>query len=251
MPNVRRISQQQLVRDEFKDVWHQVMQRLNRAEDSTLFCKSLRDLMGLTWISQDVRLVKTLLTAREGDLALDNKSAAELAFTRKMTEFMNPVTRGLQNPILIRHLKVLCGGLLLREAARHGKTAMTLLEEAYRSKDTLRSDIRQRRRASERNDIASDTDASTIQQPTQSSLRLTYARPATSTHSSGDLPSAVGLDTVVRTMTTQLQRSVSTAEVQQTASAPSLATLSILSPSNPSQRVPRDDSTILPFRQEN
>jgi hypothetical protein len=251
MPNVRLNSQQQLVRDEFKDFWHQIMQRLTRAEDSTLFCKSLRALMGLTWMTQDVGLVKTLLKAREENLALDDKSAAELAFSRKMAEFLNPVTHDLQNPILIRHLKVLCGGLLVREAARHGKTAITLLEEACRSKDTLRSDIRQRRRASERNDIASESDTSTIQQPTPSSLRLTHATPATSTHSSGDLPSAVGSYRVARTMTNQLQRSVPTAEVQQTASAPSLTTLSTLSSSEPSQKAPRDDSTILPFRQGN
>lgn len=224
MPNVRRISQQRLVRDEFQDFWHQVMQRLNRAEDSTLFCKSLRHLMRLTWMIQDVGLVKTLFTAREGNLPLHDKSAAELAFSGKMAEFLNPVTRGLQNPILIRHLKVLCGSLLVREAARHGKTAMTLLEEACRSKDTLRSDIRQRRRASERNGIASDSVASTIQ-PTQSSLRSVHARPTTSISSSVDLLSAVGLDTVARTMTTQLQSSLPTAEVQQTVSAPSLTTL--------------------------
>lgn len=251
MPNVRRTSQQQLVRDDFKDFWHQVMQRLNRAEDSTLFCKSLRDLMGLTWMMQDVKLVKTLLMAREGELAVDNKSAAELAFSGKMAEFLSPVTRGLQNPILIRHLKVLCGGLLVKEAARHGKTAMTLLEEACRSKDTLRCDIRQRRRAPQRNDIASDSDASTIRQPTQSSLRLTHATPATSTHSSGDLPSAVGLGTVARTMTSQLQRYGPIAEVQRTAPAPSLTTLSTLPSSEPGQKAPRDDSTTLPFRQEN
>lgn len=130
MPNVRRISQQQLVRDEFEDFWYQAMQQLNSAQDSTLFCKSLRTLMGLTWMMQDIRLVNTLLTAREENLALDDKSAAELAFSGKMAEFLNPVTRDLQNPILIRHLKVLCGRLLVREAARHGKTAMTLLEEA-------------------------------------------------------------------------------------------------------------------------
>jgi hypothetical protein len=251
MPNVRRTSQQQLVRDDFKDFWHQVMQRLNRAENSTLFCKSLPALMGLTWMTQDVKLVKILLTAREGNLALDDKSAAELAFSGKMAELLNPVTHDLENPILIRHLKVLCGGLLVREAARHGKTAMTLLEEACQSKDTLKSDIRQRRRVPQRNDIASESDASTIQQPTPSSLRLTHATPATATQSSVNLFSAVGLDTVARTMTTQLQRSAQTAEVQQTASAPSLTTLSILSPSDPSQRVPRDDSTILPFRQDN
>jgi hypothetical protein len=164
---------------------------------------------------------------------------------------LNPVTHDLENPILIRHLKVLCGGLLVREAARHGKTAMTLLEEASRPKDTLRSVIHQRRRAPQRNDPASDSDGSTIQQPTQSSLRLAYARPATSTQTSVNLFSAVGLDTVSRTTTTQLQRSVPTAEVQQTASEPSLTTLSTLSSSEASQKAPRDDSTILPFRQEN
>jgi hypothetical protein len=238
MPNVRRISQQQLVRDEFEDFWYQAMQQLNSAQDSTLFCKSLRTLMGLTWMMQDVRLVNTLLTAREENLALDDKSAAELAFSGKMAEFLNPVTRDLQNPILIRHLKVLCGRLLVREAARHGKTAMTLLEEACRSKNALGSDIRQRRRAPQRIDIASDSVASTIQ-PTQSSLRSVHARPTTSISSSVDLLSAVGLDTVARTMTTQLQSSLPTAEVQQTVSAPSLTTLSILPLHDQSEGPPR------------
>lgn len=250
MPNVRRISQQQHVRDEFEDFWRQVMQRLNRAEDSTLFCKWLRDLMGLTWMMQDVRLVKTLLTAREGNLALDDKSAAELAFSGKMAAFLNPVTRGLQNPLLLRQLKVLCGELLVLSATRHGTNAETLLEIACRFGGTSGSTVRQRRRAGGRNDPRSNPVASTTH-PYQSSLSSILARPATSTYFSGDLPSAVESNTVVRTVTIQLQRSGTTAEVRQTACAPSSTTLPVLSLSNPSQRVPRDDSTILPFGQEN
>lgn len=249
MPNIRRISQQQLVRDEFKRLWHQVMQRLNRAEDSTLFCKSLRDLMGLTWMMQDVKSVKTWLTAREGNLALDDKSAAELAFSGKMAEFLDPVTRGLQNPLLLRQLKVLCGELLVLSATRHGTNAETLLEIACRFGGTSEAINRQRRRAGGRNDPRSNPVASTTH-PSQSSLSSILARPATSTHLSGDLPSAVESNTVARTITIQLERSGTTAEVRQTAFASSLTTLPVLSLSDPSQRAPRGDSTILPFRQE-
>jgi hypothetical protein len=250
MPNVRRISQQQPVRDEFKDFWHQVMQRLNRAQDSTLFCKSLRDLMELTWKVQDSSLVKTLLTVQEGEVAIDDKASAVLAFSEIRAGFLNPVTRGLQNPLLLRQLKVLCGELLVLSATRHGTNAVILLEIACRFGGTLGSTIRRRRRAGGRNDPRSSTVASTMH-PSQSSLSSILARPAISTHFSEDLPSTVESNTVARTMTDPLQNSVPTAEVQQTAFAPSLTTLSILSPSNPSQRVPRDESTILPFRQEN
>jgi hypothetical protein len=250
MPNVRRISQEQLVRDEFKDFWHQVMQRLNRAEDSTLFCKSLRSLMGLTWMTQDVKLVKTLLTAREGNLALDDKSAAELAFSRKMAEFLNPVTRGLQNPLLLRQLKVLCGELLVLGATRHGTNAETLLEIACRFGGTSGSTIRQRRRAGGRNDPRSSTVASTMH-PSQSSLSSILARPATSTGRSVNLSSIIDVTTIAATVATQQLRSATTVGVRQTASAPSLTTLSTLPSSKASQKVPRDDSTILPFRQEN
>lgn len=221
MPNVRRMSEQQLVRDEFGDLWHQAMQRLTRAEDSTLFCKSLRALMGLTWMMQDVRLVKRLLTIQEGEVALDDKSAAGLAFSGKMAEFLNPVTRGLQNPLLLRQLKVLCGELLVLSATRHGTNAETLLEIACRFGGTSGSTIRQRRGAGGRNDPRSNPVASTMH-PSQSSLSSILARPATSNGRSVNLSSIIDVTTIAATAAAPQLRSATTVGIRQTASAPSL-----------------------------